>query len=84
MDTKITAFVDTEIEKHKLHSHKKPILIDDVDINKIIVINKKSNWKSKDWLMLLVTQDFFWINMCKWIFKDIFCVTVTKFSNSFY
>ena len=43
MDTKITAFVDTEIEKHKLHSHKKPILIDDVDINKIIVINKKSN-----------------------------------------
>ena len=56
MDTKITAFVDPEIEKHKLHSHKKPILIDDVDINKIIVINKKSNWKSKDWLMLLVTH----------------------------
>ena len=33
---------DTEIKKHKFHYHKNPILIDDVDINKIIVSNKVS------------------------------------------
>ena len=31
---------DTEIEKYKFHQHKSPILIDDIDINKIVVPNK--------------------------------------------
>ena len=35
-------FGDTEIEKRKSHCHKKPILIDVVDVNKIIVSNKVS------------------------------------------
>ena len=32
---------DTEIEKHKSHYHKNPVLID-VDINEIIILNKIS------------------------------------------
>ena len=31
---------DTEIKKHKFHYHKNLILIEDVDINKIIVSDK--------------------------------------------
>ena len=42
MDKKIIAFRDTEIEKHKFHCHKNPILIDDAYINKITVSNKIS------------------------------------------
>ena len=42
MDKKIIAFRDTEIEKHKFHCHKNPILIDDVYINKITLSNKIS------------------------------------------
>ena len=33
-------FADSEVEKHKFHQHKNPILIDHVDINKIIVSSK--------------------------------------------
>ena len=33
---------DTEIEKPKFHCHKSQILINDVDINKIIVSNRVS------------------------------------------
>ena len=33
---------DTEIEKQKFHYHKKPVLIEDVDINKIITLSKVS------------------------------------------
>ena len=46
MDRKITFLIIFEnrkiytvIEKHKLYCHKNPILIDDVDINKIIECN---------------------------------------------
>ena len=39
---KVIPFGDTEIEKHKFYCHKNPILIDDLDINKIIVSNKVS------------------------------------------
>ena len=35
-------FGNAEVEKHKFYSHKKPILIDDVDIDKILVSNKIS------------------------------------------
>ena len=30
-------FGDTEIEEYKFHQHKSPILINDIDINKIAV-----------------------------------------------
>ena len=42
MDKINTAFGDTVIEKHKFQNHKNPILIDDVDISKIILSNKVS------------------------------------------
>ena len=31
---------DTEIEEYKFHQNKRPILINDIDINKIVVSNK--------------------------------------------
>ena len=37
MDKKVINFGDTEIEKHKLHQHKSPILRNNTDINKIVV-----------------------------------------------
>ena len=37
METTIINFGDTEIEKQKFHQHKSPILINDIDINKIVV-----------------------------------------------
>ena len=38
----IITFDDTEIEKYKFRCHKKSILKDDIDINKIIVSKKVS------------------------------------------
>ena len=35
-------FDDTEIEKHKFDQYKSPILIDNIDVNKIVVSNKIS------------------------------------------
>ena len=34
------AFSDTKIEKHNFHYQKNSILIDDVDIDKILISNK--------------------------------------------
>ena len=42
METTIIKFGDTEIEKHKFHQRKQPILINNVDINKTLVSNKIS------------------------------------------
>ena len=42
MDKKIIKFDHTKIEKYKFHSHKSPILIDNIDINTIVVANKVS------------------------------------------
>ena len=42
MDKKVIKSGDTEIEKHKFHQHKNPILRNDIDINKIVVSNKVS------------------------------------------
>ena len=39
--TEIIPFSDTVIEKHKIHCHKNWILIDDVDINKMVSFGKK-------------------------------------------
>ena len=36
MDKEIITFGDTEVEKHKFHQHKRHILIDNVNINKIV------------------------------------------------
>ena len=40
MDKKIIEFADTEIEEYKFHQNKNPILINDIDIDKLIVSNK--------------------------------------------
>ena len=42
IDKKIIKFSDTQIEKHKFHQYKSPILINNIDINKIVVSNKVS------------------------------------------
>ena len=42
IDKKIIKFSDTQIEKHKFHQHKSPILINNIDINKIVESNKVS------------------------------------------
>ena len=46
MDKKIIKFDETEIEKYKLHKNKNPILINNIDINKIAVSNKVSFGKN--------------------------------------
>ena len=40
MDKNVTKFGETEIEKHEFHQRKNPILIYNLDINKILVSNK--------------------------------------------
>ena len=40
MYQKVIKFDDTVIKKYNFHQNKKPILIDDIDINKIVVPNK--------------------------------------------
>ena len=47
MDKKVTKFDDTEIEKYKFHQYKKPISIENIDINKIVVSNKVSFGKKE-------------------------------------
>ena len=42
MDKKIIKFGDSENEKRKFHQHKSPILVSNIDINKIEVSNKVS------------------------------------------
>ena len=37
MDKEIITFSNIEVEKHKFHQHKSPILINDVDISKTSV-----------------------------------------------
>ena len=43
MDKEIIIFRDTEIEKYKFHHHKNAILIDDVNIDKILITSKVIN-----------------------------------------
>ena len=42
MDKQFIKFDDTEIEKYKFHQYKKPISIDNIDINKIVVSHEVS------------------------------------------
>ena len=46
MDKNIIKFDDTDIEKYKFHQYKRPILIDNIDVNKIVVSNKISFGKN--------------------------------------
>ena len=43
----IIKFGDIEIEKQKLHQHKRPISRKNIDFNKIVVSNKVSFGKKK-------------------------------------
>ena len=40
MDKKLIKFCDTEVEEYDFHQYKSPILLNDIDINKIVVFNK--------------------------------------------
>ena len=40
MEKKIIKFGDIEIELQTFHQHKRPVLIKNIDINKIVVSNK--------------------------------------------
>ena len=42
MEKTIIKSDDIEMEKQKFHQHKRPILINNIDINKIVVSNKVS------------------------------------------
>ena len=40
MDKTIIKFDDTEIEEYKFYQYEKPISLNDIDINKLVVSNK--------------------------------------------
>ena len=40
MDKKVIKFDDTVIKKYKLHQYRRPISIDNIDVNKIVVSNR--------------------------------------------
>ena len=40
MEKRIINSDDTEIEKYKFHQYKSPILIGNIDVNKIVVSNR--------------------------------------------
>ena len=42
MEKTVIKFGNTEIRKQKFHQHKRPISINNIDINKIAVSNKVS------------------------------------------
>ena len=44
MNTKIIKFDDTEIEEYKCYWHNRPISINEIDINEIVVSIKLSFW----------------------------------------
>ena len=41
MDKKVTKFDDTEIEEYKFHQPRSAILINGINVNKIVVSNKQ-------------------------------------------
>ena len=56
MEKIIIKFGDIEIEKQKLHQHKRPISIKNLDINEIVVSNKVSFGK-KDFKYFIGYKD---------------------------
>ena len=55
MNKKVIKFGDTEIGEYKFHQHKFPILIKNIDINKMVVSNKLPFGK-QDLKISLVTK----------------------------
>ena len=51
MGKEFITFGDTEIEKHKFYYNKNPMLIYDVDVNKIVASSKFSLYK-RSWLQV--------------------------------
>ena len=47
MKKTIIKFGNTKIEKQKFYQHKRPISIENIDINKIVVSNKVSFGKKR-------------------------------------
>ena len=56
INKEIITFGDIEIEKRKLHYHKNPILIDYLDIDKILIPSKVFSGEKKIINILLVTK----------------------------
>ena len=46
MDKTFLKFDDTEIEKYKLHQYERPVLIDNIDVNEMVVSSKISRGKN--------------------------------------
>ena len=69
MDKKIIKVVDTEINKHKFH--KRPIFINNVDIDTIVVSNKVF-FSQKDFKYFIGYKDFYKI-------RDL-CIFLPKIS----
>ena len=46
MEETVIKFGDTKIEEQKFHQHMSPILINNIDINKILLFNKVSFGKN--------------------------------------
>ena len=55
MDKKFIKFDDTEIEKYKFHQYKRPISIDNIDFDEIVVSNEIS-FDKKDLNILLAIK----------------------------
>ena len=56
MEKKIIKFCDIQIKKQNFHQHKKPFLIKNIDINKIVVSNKVS-FRKKGFKYLIGYKD---------------------------
>ena len=65
MDKEIIKFDDTEIEKHKFHQHKGPILIDNID-----VVSDKISFGKFDFKYFIGSKDAKKIrHLCKFLPK---------------
>ena len=66
MVKRITKFNNAEIEKYKFHQYKKPILIDNIDINEIVVSNTVSYGKKK---ILNISLAIKMLSNCEYFFQ---------------
>ena len=71
-EQKTIKFDDTEIEKHRFLSHKSPISMKNIDINKIVVFNKVYFGK-KGFKYFIGYKDAKKIDLCKFLPKMSEC-----------
>ena len=71
---KVIKFGDIQIEIQKFHQHKEPILIKNIEINKIVVSNKFSFGK-KEFKYFIRYEDAKEIRICKFL-----CIFLPKLS----